>query len=231
MPSGLYRGRNREGVKHVPDYEKPILWMILTAVISVIMTVVCFLTNPSLLYDFVQPVELNTSVNPYFVRYDTAFGNHVMSGMVYAEQWRNGICSRSAPVSLNQYVENIEIWVNLRKENDRYVGVGIQIDTDEYGGSLLTYFAFPDDFSARRWSFACYEEDEKVKVSSGEEKILAAIAFEEGSGIRVFDCETLVSSPEYLEEAEHMIVIRAFFDSQTVEAVGNEAALPDFTGN
>lgn len=103
MPSGLWRGRDGEEVKYVPDYEKPILWMLLTAVIFVIMTAACFLTNPSLLYDFVHPVELNTSVNPYFVKYDTAFGNHVMSGMVYAEQWRNGSCVRSAPVSLNQY--------------------------------------------------------------------------------------------------------------------------------
>lgn len=52
-------------MKYVPDYKKPILWMILTAVISVIMTAVCFVTNPSLLYDFVQPVALNTSVNPF----------------------------------------------------------------------------------------------------------------------------------------------------------------------
>lgn len=207
-------------MKYVPDYKKPILWMILTAVISVIMTAVCFVTNPSLLYDFVQPVALNTSVNPYFVKYDTAFGNHVMSGMVYAEQWRNGSCVRSAPVSLNQYVENIEIWVKLRKEKDRFAGVEVQIDTDEYGGSLLTYFAFPEDSSVRAWSFSCYEKEEKVKVSSRREIILAAIAFEEGNGIPVCDCETLVSRPEYLAEAEHMVVIRALFDSQTVEEAG-----------
>ena len=54
---------------------------------------------------------------------------------------------------------------------------------------------------------------EKIKLSPNKEVILAAKVFDNGSGVRVFDCETLAHEPEILESAAYMIVVRAVFSA------------------
>lgn len=93
-------------------------------------------------------------------------------------------------------------------------------------GSLITYFAFPENNPIKGWLFKAYDGKETVKVLPGEEKILAAIAFDEGNGVRVFDCEILISESERLESAEHMLVIRACFGSGPEGEYGNEPVIP-----
>lgn len=196
------------------NYKKPaFLIIIVVAVIACVITAVYFLTNPSASANFLKVAERNSSGGKNQIMYEIDLDNEAMGGTVYAEQWRNGICVRSTPVTLPTHVEDIQILMNEHRDNESVVGIDIQIDTHEYGGSHLTYFAFPEDNSIRGWSFSAYEKDEIVKVSPGDEKILAAMAFDEGNGVRSFDCETLINEPAYLEKADYMIVIRACFGS------------------
>ena len=57
----------------------------------------------------------------------------------------DGTCVRSAPVVMTQHVDSIDITMRERRENGVSVGTDIQIETNLYGGSLLTYFAHPEN--------------------------------------------------------------------------------------
>ena len=48
---------------------------------------------------------------------------------------------RSSPVSFTRYIEELGIQTQFDRENG---SVQIQIDTDQYGGSLLTSFQLPE---------------------------------------------------------------------------------------
>ena len=87
----------------------------------------------------------------------------------------------------------------------------------QYGGSLLTSFQLPEEKQAVGWSFTSFEEGEKIAVQLDTEQILAALAFDMGNGVQVFDCEILTREPERLEQAEYIVVIRACFDSEMEE--------------
>ena len=104
-------------------------------------------------------------------------------------------------------------------ENGHSVGVDIQVDTNEHGGSFITYFAFPENYSILGWSCNGYELNKPILIQSEAEKILAAMVFDVGNGVRVFSPEVLVNEPERLENVDYAIVIRASFDSTNL---GNE---------
>lgn len=105
-----------------------------------------------------------------------------------------------------------------RREDGASVGTDIQIETNQYGGSLLTYFAHPENLNITGWAFEGYDLGEKIKLSPNKEVILAAKVFDNGSGVRVFDRETLANEPERLENATYMIVIRAVFSADPLGA-------------
>lgn len=69
----------------------------------------------------------------------------VLKKEIYAEQWIDGTCVQSAPVVMTQYVESIGISMREHREEGASVGTDIQIETDQYGGSLLTHFAHPEN--------------------------------------------------------------------------------------
>lgn len=128
---------------------------------------------------------------------------------------------------MTQYVDSIEITMKDRREDGSSVGTDIQIETNQYGGSLLTYFEHPENFNVIGWGFKGYELNEKNKLTSTEEIILAAKVFDNGSGIRAFDCETLVNEPDRIKEAGYMIVVRAVFSEDPLGATNHgEASFP-----
>lgn len=135
----------KERVKRVLNYKKPAFWIVVVAIIAAIVTAVCFLTNPKTIGDSITLVEQSTPGNGNTFTYDTTFGQSVMSGTVYAEQWSNGTCTKSTPAVLTSEVDEINILLDVRRENGHSVGVDIQVDTNEHGGSFITYFAFPEN--------------------------------------------------------------------------------------
>ena len=77
------------------------------------------------------------------------------------------------------------------------------------------------------WGFKGYELNEKNKLTSSEEVILAAKVFDNGSGIRTYDCKTLVNEPERLKDAAYMIEVRAVFSEDPLGVTSHsEASFP-----
>jgi len=213
----------KERVKRVLNYKKPAFWIVVVAVIASVALAVCFLTNPKALGDSITLIKQSTPVRGNAFTYDVSFGQNVMSGTVHAEQWSNGTCVKSSPIVLTNEVDEINILMNVRRENNSPVGVDIQVDTNEYGGSLITYFAFPENNSIIGWGCKSYELNEPVQIHPDTEKILAALVFDVGNGVRAFGTEDLIIEPERLTNADYAIVIRAEFDSTNLGKDNNEA--------
>ena len=217
----------KERVKSVMNYKKPAFWIVILAAIACVGVAVCFLTNPIAIGDHFVLTNSESPADTNKLAYDIQLGKQTMSGEIYVEQWIDGTCVQSAPVVMTQYVDSIEISMRERREDGASVGTDIQIETNQYGGSLLTYFAHPENLNITAWAFEGYELGEKIKLSPNKEVILAAKVFDNGSGVRVFDCETLANEPERLENATYMIVVRAVFSADPLGATNQgEASLP-----
>ena len=206
----------KDRVKSVMNYKKPAFWIVVVAIIACIVVAVCFLTNPAKPQDSLKLIDRDTPAGANEVIYSANFDNQVHSGWIYAEQWSNGECVRSSPVLLTKDVEKIYLRTDVRKEAGASVGVDVQIDTYGSGGSLITYFAYPEANAFLGWSFTARELNESVAVEPQKDIILAAMAFDAGNGIRAFDCQSLEIEPERLENADYMIVIRACFENESM---------------
>lgn len=212
----------KERVKSVMNYKKPAFWIVILAAIACVGVAVCFLTNPITIGDHFVLTNSESPADTNKLAYDIQLGKQTMSGEIYVEQWIDGTCVQSAPVVMTQYVDSIEISMREHRENGASVGTDIQIETNQYGGSLLTYFAHPENLNITGWAFEGYELGEKIKLSPNKEVILAAKVFDNGSGVRVFDCKTLANEPERLENAAYMIVVRAVFSADPLGATIQE---------
>lgn len=212
-PLAFGEGDPKGRIKNLARWKKPTVWATAAAALLCAGLAVCLLTDPLPLRDTLQLTEAgSTGGRTHSAVFSTDLGHQVTGVTLTAEQWRDGDGIREAPLTLTQYAEELRISMSLRYEEQRPVGVDVQLSTDLYGGSQLCYFPFPDGLDVRGWSFTSYEEGEKLKLSPGGSKILAALAFDVGGGVRVVDCESLVSEPERLKEAGYMIVIRAEFE-------------------
>ena len=211
MPLAFGEGNTKGRIRNLAKWKKPAVWVVIVAVIVCIILAVCLLTNPITMSDHFVLTNTDSPANTNKLSYDIQLGNKVMSGQIFVEQWIDGACVKSAPVVMTQYVDSIDIIMRDRREDGTSVGTDIQIETNQYGGSLLTYFEHPKNFDVRGWGFTGYELNEKRRLTSNDEVILAAKAFDDGSGIRTFGCETLVNEPDRIEDAGYMIVVRAVF--------------------
>ena len=217
----------KERVKSVMNYKKPAFWIVVLASIVCMVVAVCFLTNPIAIDDHFVLTNSDSPANTNKLSYDIQLGNKAMSGQIYVEQWIDGACVKSAPVVMTQYVDSIEITMSDRRKDGSSVGTDIQIETNQYGGSLLTYFDHPSNFNVIGWSFKGYELNEKNTLTSHEEVILAAKVFDNGSGIRAYDCKTLVHEPKRIKDAAYMIVVRAIFSEAPLGVTSHsEASFP-----
>ncbi len=213
-PLAFGEGDTGGRIRNLSRWKKPAVWVMILAVLFVVILGASLLTNPRPGQDTLQFLGVQDNSWSWNAQFAADFGEQVGSGTIYAEQWSDGEVVRSSPVSFTRYIEELGIQTQFDRENG---SVQIQIDTDQYGGSLLTSFQLPEGEQAVGWSFTSYDEGEKITVKPGEERILAALAFDFGEGVQAFDCETLTSEPERLEEADYMVVIRACFDSRQVE--------------
>lgn len=217
----------KERVKSVMNYKKPAFWIVIMALICCIIVAVCFLTDPIVIGDHFVLTNDDSSAETNKLFYDIQLGNQLMSGEIYVEQWIDGACVKSAPVVMTQYVDSIEITMGDRRIDGASVGTDIQIETNQYGGSIRTYFAHPENLNVKGRSFNGCKPNEKIKLSADKEVILAAMAFDCGNGVRNFDTKTLTAEPERLENAAYMIVVRAVFSADPLGVTNHgEASLP-----
>ena len=200
-PLAFGEGDTKGRINNLSKWKKPAVWVVLIAVVACAVLAVTVLTNPITMGDHFVLTNTDSPANTNKLSYDIQLGNKAMSGEIYVEQWIDGVCVKSAPVVMTQYVDSIEITMKDRREDGSSVGTDIQIETNQYGGSLLTYFEHPENFNVIGWGFKGYELNEKNKLTSSEEVILAAKVFDNGSGIRAYDCNTLVNEPERIKDA------------------------------
>ena len=226
-PLAFGEGDTKGRINNLSKWKKPAVWVVLIAVVACAVLAVTVLTNPITMGDHFVLTNTDSPANTNKLSYDIQLGNKAMSGEIYVEQWIDGVCVKSAPVVMTQYVDSIEITMRDRREDGSSVGTDIQIETNQYGGSLLTYFEHPENFNVIGWGFKGYELNEKNKLTSSEEVILAAKVFDNGSGIRAYDCNTLVNEPERIKDAAYMIVVRAVFSEDPLGVTSHsEASFP-----
>ncbi len=212
-------------VKSVMKYKKPKIWMIVAAVIICIAMAVCFLTDPIKIGDYFMLTDDGADSRSNRLSYDIKLGTSALGGEVYVEQWHDGECIKSAPVVITEQIRSIDITMSERREDGKFTGTDIQIDTDPYNGSLLTYFEHPKEDKVLGWSFTGYEMNKKVSLSPNKDVILAAMAFDMGNGVRSYSCDVLADEPERLQNADQMIVVRAVFSEDQIPVM-DHAELP-----
>ena len=226
-PLAFGEGDTKGRINNLSKWKKPAVWVVLLAVVACAVLAITVLTNPITMGDHFVLTNTDSPANTNKLSYDIQLGNKAMSGQIYIEQWIDGVCVKSAPIIMTQYVDSIEITMRDRREDGTSVGTDIQIETNQYGGSLLTYFEHPENFNVIGWGFKGYGLKEKNKLTSSEEVILAAKVFDNGSGIRAYDCKTLVNEPERIKEAAYMIVVRAVFSEDPLGVTSHsEASFP-----
>lgn len=208
-------------IRNLSRWKRPKVWGIVIAVVFVAILGTCLLTNPRPAQDTIRLLGVEDGSWSWNADFAVDIGRQTGSGRIYAEQWSDGECVKSTPVSFTRYLEQLEVITSFDRENG---SVSIQIDTGQYGGSLLTSFQLPEEKQAVGWSFTSFEEGEKIAVQPDTEQILAALAFDMGNGVQVFDCESLTREPERLEQAEYIVVIRACFDSEMEEGQAESEA-------
>lgn len=223
-PLAFGEGETAGRIKNLARFKRPTVIVTILAAVACLACIIFCVLNPAVSYDFLKMTEQDTVADENLVTYEVDLGYKVGHAVIVAEQWSDGVCISAAPVILTQDMEELQIRMKERKNDGKLVGIDIQIDTDESSGSLLTYFEMPREHSVIGWAFTAYEENAKIKVIPEAEKILAAMAFDEGKGVRAFDCESLVKEPERLENAGQMIVVRAVFREEAVGVVKEEAA-------
>lgn len=129
---------------------------------------------------------------------------------VYAEIWRGGQCEKSEQyLTVTSDTENFSVLMTPRRSDkgDGYVGVDVQTGTDK--NTDVVYFELNENTRATGWVFNSYEEGERAYVRRDADTVLAALVFDMGSGVRVFDCKTLTDEPERLENASCTVLVRA----------------------
>ena len=214
----------KERIRRVMSYKKPALWLIVLALLAAIAVGVCFLTDP-IRRDVLWVTERDHDGDSASFAYTLSLGREVHSAKITAEYCGNGVCVRSASVMLAADSGELRIYLSTRSEDGvwNWEGMQAQIDCGEGAGSLITYF--PVEGGYQGWSSSCPEPGKRQPVAPGDSRILCAAAFDTGSGIRSYNCETLEQEPERMAKGYYLIV-RAEFYTSLFTAQSSEAAAP-----
>jgi len=201
-------------IKNLAGWKKPTIVISIFAIVLCIIAVVVSIFNPAVSKDTLRMIEQESPVMGNIVKYEVDFGKQVKEANIYAEVWEKGECEVIACLPVDQKAKVLSIQMKDRKIDGKTAGVDIRLESDVPGGMQVTYAELPQELSAIGWAFNAYEVGDTVDANTGEEKILAAMAFDTGEGVRVFDPETLLNEPSRLEQAEFMLVIRAVFEEE-----------------
>ena len=214
----------KDRVKSIMNYRKPAFWVVAAAVVICVSVAVCFLTNPLDSVDYLKCTGWsNNPETPEQINYEINLGNRIMSGELCVEEWVGGTCVRSAPVVMTELVDSVSVTVRDRWDAGEKVGTEIQIDTNQYGGSLTAYFPYPENYDGAFY-YARNEVNKRIKLSPEKEVILEAVSFQYGNGIQPFTCGELVTNRELLESQDYMLVIRAVFSEDPLGATNDDAS-------
>ena len=190
----------KERVKNVLNYKKPAFWLIVAAVIACAVVTVCFATNPASAENYIRLQSTHSTPPAAFFSLDLAEGVH---GTVIAERWENGSCVSTNPVFMNNATQQIQLYLDPQDN-----GVNVQLGVDN-GDAILENLSYPEDEKPVGWSFVSLDEGEKTSLQFGKDRVIAAMVFDFGTGVKSYSCDTLSADKKQVEDAAYMIVIRA----------------------
>lgn len=160
--------------------------------------------------DSLQFIASDSPAQMQTADFTVQLGSKVHSAAVQAELWQNGECSPSEAFILSGNAKELHIFTAIDGFGDFYAPtISVQIHAGDDAPSLLQEYTLPK--SAVGWSFTSYTDGETIEAVPGEDAILAAWAFDLGSGVRSYACREL--TPQELGSAPCLLVIRAKFQS------------------
>lgn len=179
-----------------------------------------FLTSPVSKVDSLRLQGTSTLGSTCAADFELSIGHAVGGGTLYAELWQNGVCQRSAPAVVPASTETLHLLITVDGADHAPRGVTVQLNANPDGGSELVRFE-PAEFIG--WSFTSYKAEQKLTLSPGEDRVLAAAGFDAGSGGRVVDCDALTSDPQRLANADCLLVIRLSLQAEPISPSENGA--------
>ncbi|MDO4386335.1 MAG: M56 family metallopeptidase [Clostridia bacterium] len=173
-----------------------------------------FLTSPLPKTDFLLLREASIHGNQCVADFDLSLGHDAGGGMLYAELWRKGVCQQSAPAMVPVTTESLRLLITIDRADKSPRGANVQLSASPDGGTELIRFELPETLTG--WSFASYKNGQKLAASPGDDRVLAALGFDVGGGIRSMDCDSLTSDPSRLESADCLLVVRLSLQAETL---------------
>jgi len=212
----------KERVQGVMQYKKPAFWIVAVASVTFIILALCFLTNPKpesyLQFNFASS-QGNTLAD-----YDLHFGEDIKGATIQIELWQNGKCTGSRAANYGGEMDSLTIIQHIPSTDSAWTGCNVTVQTSNLDGSALSKnFVFPEgqSFSGEAWSaYGSDSDGQPLKIASGEDYILAAMAFDSGNGVAGPGCENLMQDPGYFKEFEYLIAVRAVFLEETPGSAG-----------
>ena len=199
-------------IKAVLHYKKPAFWVILAALAACVVVAVCFLTDPvsggkkgTLTF-----VEKENIVSTWRADFTVDNRDAHLSAVLGAEVWKDGQCETTRLLTMTRNVNELSIQLTQPERNEQMLPMfSLWAITDAYGG----YGNMSDGLKEmpRDVAFAAYRDGEQRQVAAGDTVVLAAVAADFGGGLPEFDCRTLEKQPDIAQNADYMIVVRAFF--------------------
>ena len=138
-----------------------------------------------------------------------SFGESLECGSVWAELWQNGVCERSAPLELRKADEAIHLIFAYTSANGGALPrVGLTMQA-EASGETQQVFEMPEEMYA--FGFNSYDDGEEIPLWDAEELVLASLIPDLGTGVRMYDCQSLSADPALYQEAPCALVVKAVF--------------------
>lgn len=219
----------KERVRGVMHYKKPAFWIVALASITVIALALCFLTNPT--PESYLEFDRASSQGDILADYDVHLGDDIKGATLQIELWQGGKCTDSRAENYSGELDSLTIMQHIPSTDSVWTGCNVTVQTSNLDGSVLSKnFVFTEGQSFSGEAFNAYGRDNDGKpiiITGGEEYILAAMAFDSGSGVAGPGCENLTQDPDYFKEFEYLIVVRAVFLEEEPETVGEIIGLPE----
>ena len=123
---------------------------------------------------------------------------------ITTELRQNGESNTQPLISLDNSAKDLAITITPDKQDiDKYNRVNLTASS----GDLTRNAMFTDLPEAAGWSFSTQKQNEKLKITAGETKVLAALALDTGNGVRSINLDNIDEN-----NYDCVIIIRAVFN-------------------
>lgn len=109
--------------------------------------------------------------------------------------------------------ESLHLLVTVDRADKSPRGANVQLNANPDGGTELTRFELPESLIG--WSFASYQNGQKLAVSPGGDRVLAALGFDVGRASK-HGLRRAHFRPSRLENADCLLVIRLSLQAEAL---------------